>query len=87
MTHRTRRRTHHRGPWLIDDDGIIDPISIDLTATGNRRVRLTPTERRLAAAVILARGGTVHDVARRLHIGHDKARRLCVDLTRGEAAA
>jgi hypothetical protein len=55
--------------WLIADDGIIDPLAVEITAAGTRRVRLTAPERRFAAALILARGGTANDIAARLHIG------------------
>ncbi|MQA87262.1 MAG: hypothetical protein GEV03_22195 [Streptosporangiales bacterium] len=88
MTRRPRVSSPRTGSqkWLIDDDGIIDPIAIDIAAAGTRPVQLTPTERRLAAAVILARGGTPQQVARRLHMAHHNAAALCADLTRGEAA-
>ena len=55
--------------WLIPDDGIIDPVAVEIMAAGARRVRLTLPERRAAAALILARGGTANDIAARLHIG------------------
>jgi hypothetical protein len=49
--------------WVIPDDGIIDVIAVKIAARGQRRVRLTPVERRLAAALIVANGGTAHRIA------------------------
>ena len=69
--------------WLIPDDGIIDPVAVELMAAGVRRVRLTVPERRAAAALILARGGTANDIAARLHIGG----RAAVDLAAAIRAA
>jgi hypothetical protein len=62
--------------WLLPDDGIIDPVAVEITAAGTRRVRLTAPERRAAAALILARGGTVNDIAARLHVSSWTAGRL-----------
>jgi hypothetical protein len=56
--------------WLLPDDGIVDPVAVEITAAGTRRVRLSAPERRAAAALILARGGTTHDIAARLYISH-----------------
>jgi hypothetical protein len=50
------------------DDGIIDPIAVDIAARGARTVALTRTERQLAAAHILARGGTPYLISKRLHV-------------------
>lgn len=62
--------------WLLPDDGIIDPVAVEIAAAGTRRVRLTVPERRFAAALILARGGSVNDIAARLHMNGQAARRL-----------
>jgi hypothetical protein len=59
---RTRRR------FSLPEDGILDPVAIDLAARGARPVALTPAERAAAAARILARGGTAHHIARQLHV-------------------
>jgi DNA-binding CsgD family transcriptional regulator len=53
---------------VLADDGIIDPIAVELAARGTRTVALTRAERRLAAATILARGGTPYLIAKRLHV-------------------
>ncbi|MGK5559192.1 hypothetical protein ACSNOI_47105, partial [Actinomadura kijaniata] len=45
-------------PWLLPDDGIVDYIAVEIAASGHRPVRLTRTERLLAAALILAAGGS-----------------------------
>jgi DNA-binding CsgD family transcriptional regulator len=53
---------------LLTDDGIIDPIAVEIAARGARTIALTPAERQLAAARILARGGTPYVISKRLHI-------------------
>ncbi|TMQ87881.1 hypothetical protein ETD83_39685 [Actinomadura soli] len=62
--------------WVLPEDGIVDPIAIEIAARGSRRVALTPTERLLAAASILAVGGTPHDIEVRLHVSGRTARTL-----------
>jgi len=52
----------------LPDDGIIDPIAIEIAVGGVRPVALTPTEQRLAAARILAVGGTPYVVSKRLRV-------------------
>jgi hypothetical protein len=52
----------------LADDGIIDPIAVDIAARGARTVALTRTERQLAAAHILARGELRLPVSERLHV-------------------
>jgi hypothetical protein len=69
-----------RGAWLLPEDGIIDEVAVELAATGARAVALTPTERRLAAIRILRAGGTVHRVARRLHMSYGRARALATQI-------
>lgn len=73
-----RRRDGGRvnSQWLVPDDGIIDPVAVEIAAAGTRRVRLTAPERQFAAALILARGGTVNDIAARLHVNGRTARRM-----------
>ena len=53
---------------VLADDGIIDLIAVDIAARGTRTVALTRAERRLAAAAILARGGTPYLISKRLHV-------------------
>lgn len=67
--------------WLLPDDGIIDPVAVEIAAAGTRRVRLTAPERRAAAALILARGGTRYRVARCLFIGWGTAAALVASIT------
>lgn len=66
--------------WLLPDDGIIDPVAVEITAAGTRRVSLTRPERLAAVALILARGGTVNDIADRLHISGSTAGRLAAGI-------
>ena len=54
--------------WVLPDDGIIDPVAIEIAASGTRPVALTAAERMVAAAMILARGGTPYLVSKRLHV-------------------
>jgi hypothetical protein len=53
---------------VLDDDGIIDPVAVEIAARGTRPVALTPAERQLAAARILARGGTPYLICERLQV-------------------
>ena len=53
---------------VLADDGIIDPLAVEIAARGVRTVALTRAERQLAAAHILARGGTPYVISKRLHV-------------------
>ena len=53
---------------MLADDGIIDLIAVEIAARGTRPVALTRAERQLAAARILARGGTPNLISKRLHV-------------------
>ena len=59
---RARRRL------ALADDGIIDLIAVELAARGARTIALTRAERQLAAARILACGGTAYVISKRLHV-------------------
>jgi hypothetical protein len=77
-------RTCTRGDaWLLPDDGIIDQVAVEIAARGERRVRLTAPERRAAAEVIVARGGTVSDIAERLCMTDRAARALAYMIRNG----
>jgi hypothetical protein len=52
----------------LPDDGIIDPIAVEIAARGIRPVALTRAERQLAADRILARGGTPAHICQRLYV-------------------
>ena len=69
-----------RATWLLPEDGIIDPVAVEIAARGTRRVRLTAAERRLAAALILARGGSPADLARRLCMSGNAASALAASI-------
>jgi hypothetical protein len=75
------------GSWLLPDDGIIDPVAVEIAARGTRRVRLTAPERRAAAALVLARGGSATDIASRLHISGSSARDLATAIQAEAAVA
>jgi len=57
-----------RHSLMLADDGIIDLIAVEIAAQGMRAVALTRAERQLAAARILARGGTPYLISERLHV-------------------
>ena len=69
--------------WLLPDDGIIDPVAVRIAASGERRVALTAPERRAAAEIILAGGGTVATVAGRLCMGDHAASALAYMIRNG----
>jgi hypothetical protein len=54
--------------FVLADDGIIDPIAVEIASRGLRPVALTLAERQLAAARILARGGNANLISKRLHV-------------------
>lgn len=70
----TAQSTRHSR--ALADDGIIDLIAVEIAARGARTVALTRAERQLAAARILARGGTPCLVSQRLHVSGTTARAL-----------
>jgi hypothetical protein len=67
----TAQRTRHR--LALANDGIIDPIAVEIAARGARTVALTRAERQLAAARILARGGTPYLISKRLNVSGSAA--------------
>lgn len=69
--------------WMLPDDGIIDPVAVEIAAKGERRVALTAPERRAAAELILARGGTVNVVAERLCMSDSAAGALAYIIRNG----
>jgi hypothetical protein len=73
--------------WLLPDDGIIDPIAVEIAAKGERRVHLTAPERREAAELILARGGTVSVIADRLCMSDRAATALAYIIRNGYTRA
>lgn len=58
---------------VLADDDIIDLIAVEIAARGIRPVALTRTERQLAAARILARGGTPYLISMRLRVSGSTA--------------
>jgi hypothetical protein len=71
----------------LPDDGVIDPIAVEIAASGIRPVPLTPAERRLAAARILAGGGTPYLISQRLHVSGTTALALAACWQYHEVAA
>lgn len=69
--------------WLIPEDGVTDELAVELAASGERRVRLTHNERRLATARILAHGGTPSLVYERLGLTTLSAAVSLVERVRG----
>jgi hypothetical protein len=66
--------------WVIPEDGIIDAFAVQIAASGKRLVKLTPTERRYAAALILARGGTAYQVSKRLGVSSSTGHALAASV-------
>jgi hypothetical protein len=64
---------HAQRRLVLTDDGIIDLIAVELAVRGARPVALTQTERQLAAARILACGGTPYLISKRLHVSRTTA--------------
>jgi hypothetical protein len=56
---------HAQGSRALTGHGIIDPVAVEIATRGTRTVALTPAERQLAAARILARGGTPYLISKR----------------------
>ena len=87
----TARSAQHS--LVLADDGIIDLIAVEIAARGTRTVALTRAERQLAAARILAAGGTSYLISKRLHVNGTTALKLaarCQDvitLHAGEAVS
>jgi hypothetical protein len=70
--------------WVLPDDGIIDDLAVELAAAGTRPVALTRPERRLAAARILANGGTPYLISKRLHLSCQFAHALAASIRAAE---
>lgn len=68
-------RQRNSDPYLIAEDGIIDMIAVDIAVNGTRLVRLTQRERELAAARIIAGGGTPTTIRRHLGLVKQSAAR------------
>jgi hypothetical protein len=86
-SHLDQQNARQRTVWLLPEDGLIDPVAIELAATGERSVALTESERRIAAGLILAAGGTPNLIAKRLHMAHTNARALADEITANRSAA
>jgi hypothetical protein len=79
--------TAHPVTFTWPDDGIIDPVAVEIVARGIRPVARTAAERQLAAARILAHGGTPTHVSTRLHVSGTTALVLATRCLRQQAAA
>jgi hypothetical protein len=73
--------------WMLPNDGIIDPIAVEIAAKGERQVALTAPERHAAAEIILARGGTVAVIAERLCMSESAASALAYVIRNGYTAS
>jgi hypothetical protein len=62
--------------WELPEDGIVDWIAVALATAGTRPVALTPTEREIAGARILAAGGSCRDIVVRLKLTERDGRDL-----------
>jgi hypothetical protein len=64
----------------LADDGIVDPIAVDIAARGTRPVQLTETERLAAVALLLARGGSLSLAAYRMRMSFDTVREIVAEV-------
>lgn len=64
----------------LDDDGIVDPVAVEIAARGTRPVELTETEQVHAAVLMLKRGAPRPLVAYRLRLGAPTVRRIAAAL-------
>jgi hypothetical protein len=71
---------------LLADDGVVDPVAVDIAVTGARPVQVTETERLIAAALLFDGGATVALVAWRLRMSSETARRLADEFRAGAEA-
>ena len=56
-----------KDPWLLHpDDGVVDQIAVSTAAYGERRVKLSHSERIVAARTLLRHGSTVAALCTRL---------------------
>lgn len=76
-----------RPSQVLPDDGIIDLVAVQIAASGNRPVALTAVERQLAAAAILARGGTPDQVSKLLRVSGTTALALAARCQHARATA
>ncbi len=58
-------------PWLLPDDAVVDDEAVWVASRGERLVKMTRTERLLAATQIIEAGGTVHEVCTYLALPRD----------------
>lgn len=65
----------------MKEDGIVDEIAIEIAASGEREVALTPGERDLAVAMMVRRGATLPQICQRLAMGTRQAAKRKADLT------
>lgn len=63
-------------PNWLPEDGVFDPIAVDIAAAGARVVRMTDRERLAASKRILAAGGNSGTIITRLGITNSQAVRL-----------
>jgi hypothetical protein len=56
---------------VLADDGITDLSAVEIAACGARPVALISPDRQLAAARILAQGGTPYLISKPLHVRQD----------------
>ena len=81
-----RPRQHKIDLWLLPDDGLVDMLAVRVAANGYRPVRLTRTERKLAALQILEHGGKAADLYERLSLTSLSAAKSYVDRLRNSTS-
>ena len=69
--HAVTTRAAPHAAMLLPDDGLIDEVAVSIAVSGARRVRLTPSERDLAARIMVGRGADLAELA--AHLGTSTA--------------
>lgn len=68
QSYRRRDGMQPVGSHLLKEDGIVDPIAVEVAASGSRLVYLTQRERVLAVWIMEHRGLTQREMERRLQL-------------------
>lgn len=72
----------HGSSMLLHDDGIIDPVAVDLAVSGQRAVRMTRPERLEALQRLLSLSLTCAEIGARLSLSENHVKKLCAEVRR-----
>jgi len=68
-------------PYLLPDDGLIDPLAVEIVIYGERRIALTHAERLAAATALVQRRGTARMISMRLSLPRIITESECLNST------